>query len=77
MASGDAVSNPLSASQIYNNVINGCAGRDDCVVLMHDAVGKHSTVEALPSIIEKLQSDGAVFLPITEGTNQVTHKIND
>ncbi|MCR4686586.1 MAG: polysaccharide deacetylase [Lachnospiraceae bacterium] len=77
VASGDAVSNPLSASQIYNNVINGCAGRDDCVVLMHDAVGKHSTVEALPSIIEKLQSEGAVFLPITEGTNQITHKIND
>ncbi len=77
VASGDAVSSPLSSSQIYNNVINGCAGRDDCVVLMHDAVGKHSTVEALPSIIEKLQSEGAVFLPITEGTNQITHKIND
>jgi hypothetical protein len=36
------------------------------VVLLHDAGGKKTTVEALPIIIEKiLESQESVFLPIT------------
>ncbi len=45
------------------------------VVLMHDAADKHSTVEALPKLIEEIQGmgDGTEILPITEETVVIQH----
>ena len=44
------------------------------IVLMHDASGKNTTVEALPIILEKiLESDNMVLLPITEDTVPIQH----
>lgn len=74
VSSEDASSTMKEASVIARNVINGVGNKKQAVVLMHDAASKRSTVEALPLIIESLQAKGnVVFLPITEGTNQVYH----
>ncbi len=76
VSGGDALSEPHSASQIVNDV---CAqvkaiDNDTVVILLHDAAGKRSTVEALPVIIEKLQAmDNVVLLPITDETEEIQH----
>ena len=74
IASGDAVSGQLSADTIVNNCISGIEGRNECMILMHDASEKNSTVEALPQIIEQIKSRGdTVFLPITDETVPLQH----
>ena len=74
IASGDAVSGLLSADTIVNNCISGIEGKDECMILMHDASEKNSTVEALPRIIEQIRSRGdTVFLPITDETVPIQH----
>ena len=76
VASGDAVSGQLSKETIVNNCITGLEGKRECMVLMHDASEKNSTVEALPVIIEEIKGRGdAVFLPITDETVPVQHKM--
>ena len=74
VASNDSTYGGLSANQIANNVLNGVEGLDDCVILMHDANDKSSTVEALRIIISSLQcDDNVIFLPITDSTISVKH----
>lgn len=73
VSSADATPGGLSADKICNNVISGVNGKDVSVVLMHDAYDKHTTLEALPMIIEKLQAMNALILPITEDTVPVHH----
>lgn len=75
VASGDADKEPLTAEEIYKNVIDGVNGKDTSVVLMHDLAGKDSTVEALPRIIKKLLDEGYRILPIDENTEPVHHTI--
>jgi peptidoglycan/xylan/chitin deacetylase (PgdA/CDA1 family) len=43
------------------------------VVLLHDASNKNATVEALPGLIESLQEQGAMILPITDETTVIQH----
>ncbi len=76
VASSDAVEIPLPAVQIYNNVMTGIAGKDISVVLMHDAVGKETSIQATALIIESLQEMNALILPITEETVPVHHGVN-
>lgn len=73
VSSADATPGGLSADKICKNVISGVNGKDVSVVLMHDAYDKHTTLEALPMIIEKLQAMNALILPITEDTVPVHH----
>lgn len=74
VASNDSTYGGLSANQIANNVLNGVEGLDDCVILMHDANDKSSTVEALRIIISSLQcEDNVIFLPIMDSTISVKH----
>lgn len=74
VSSEDASATMKDANVIARNVINGIGSKKEAVVLMHDAASKRSTVEALPLIIETLQSKGdVVFLPITDGTKQIYH----
>lgn len=74
IASGDAVQNPLSAMEILENVTGDLERFDSSVVLMHDAAGKHSTVEALPMILDTILSmEQTYILPITEETMPVQH----
>ena len=58
--SGDSASK-ASAQTIYNNVINGCKGKQRGVIIMHDSIGKNTTVEALEDIIVKFEEDGWKF----------------
>ena len=59
---------------IYANIVNNVPRFKHCVVLMHDAADKKSTVDALPEIIEALQAmEDTVIVPITEDTLPVQH----
>ena len=59
---------------IYANIVNNVPRFKHCVVLMHDAADKKSTVDALPEIIEAIQAmDDTVIVPITEDTLPVQH----
>lgn len=74
VSSGDAASGYVSAQQIADNVLNHVSEHHTSMVLMHDASGKNTTVEALPIILEKiLESDNMVLLPITEDTVPIQH----
>ena len=45
-----------------------------CIVLMHDAADKRSTVDALPDIIRDIKAmDDTVIVPITDNTLPVQH----
>lgn len=77
VTSQDAGSVKLSPQKIYQNVISGVSEKENGIVLMHDAADKHTTVEALPLILEELTSDDTyMLLPITEGTQPVRHVVS-
>lgn len=75
VSSGDAASIPVTSEQITENVMREIPARRVAVVLMHDAADKHSTVEALPELIEEIRAmnDGTEILPITEETMLIQH----
>lgn len=74
IASGDAVSGELAADSIVNNCLANIDNFNVCIILMHDAVGKNTTIEALPEIITQVRDKkDAVFLPITDETVPVQH----
>ncbi|MDR0949579.1 MAG: polysaccharide deacetylase [Lachnospiraceae bacterium] len=74
ISSGDASINPLSVSTIVQNTTSSIDSHSVSVILMHDALSKKSTVEALPLIIEKiLENEDTVILPITEETILIQH----
>ncbi len=78
IASGDAVSDILSAETITRNCVSGIDSRPESMILMHDALEKSTTVEALPQIIEQIRDRGdAVFLPITDETVPIQHVMAD
>lgn len=74
VSSGDGNANKTPVESIVSNVVDGVSERQRSVVLMHDSAAKSNTVEALCTIIEKLQEMNVVFLPITETTKPVQHK---
>ena len=77
VTSQDAGSVKLSPQKIYQNVMDGVKEKDCAIVLMHDAADKHTTVEALPLILEELTKDETcVVLPITQGTKPVRHVVS-
>ena len=72
--SGDAVSGWVSPETIKTNCLSKIEVFDTCMILLHDAAEKDTTVEALPMIIEEIMGrNDAVFLPITESTVPVQH----
>lgn len=74
VSSGDASKTQLSVDRIVRNATEGIERRSVSVILMHDAVDKATTVEALPMIIEKiLAMEDTVILPIAEDTAPVQH----
>ena len=63
---------------IYNNIVGNVPKFKHCIVLMHDAADKKSTVEALPEVIEAIQAmDDTVIVPITDDTLSVQHINNN
>lgn len=76
VSSGDASTVSLTADTIVENVMNGVTGHNRVIVLMHDSAARDTTVEALPTIIENLISEGYEILPIVETTTPVHHTVN-
>lgn len=79
IASGDAINGELAADSIVNNCMGSIENFNECIILMHDAAGKNTTVEALPEIITQVKDrEDAVFLPITDETVPIQHiTVND
>lgn len=75
--SSDATSNNRSKEAIFNAVMNGVQGKDEAIILMHDAAAKGSTVEALPEIVSGLRKEGYILEPITEETSPIQFKKNN
>lgn len=73
VSSGDATSAAYTSDELVENVMSDVVKYKTSIVLMHDADSKDTTVEALPSLIENLQSVGAVILPISDETTLIQH----
>ena len=72
MSSGDAEKKAPSAQKIAQNCIDGVKNCNTAIVLLHDAGGKKSTIEALPLIIEGInQLDDTILLPMDEETVKI------
>ena len=72
VSAGDTASN-YTAQQVVDNVINGVSKYKTSVVLLHDGPNKSTTVDALGSLIQTLQEQGAQILPIDENTNVIQY----
>lgn len=74
ISSQDASGVRLTPEQIVDNCLEGIEKKDNVIILMHDAASKHTTVEALPMLIERIQAiENTELLPITEETVPVQH----
>ena len=73
VSSGDATSQAYSPDELVENVMQDVVKYKTSVVLMHDSDAKDATVTALPDLIETLQAQGAVLLPISEDTMLIQH----
>ena len=74
VSSGDAAKELLSAETIVRNATAGIEKFPTAVILFHDAASRRTTVDALPTIIEKLQAmENVEILPITEDTELIQH----
>lgn len=74
VSSGDA-GETTSTDQVYENVINGCNGRDVSVVLQHDI--KDFSVDAVERIINWGLSNGYTFLPLQYDSPAAHHGVNN
>lgn len=76
IVSNDAIKGTtLSAETIRQNCVGPIGKYDECVILMHDSKDRHTTVEALPLIIEDIKARGdCQILPITDETVPVQHR---
>lgn len=75
VSSADASGFGIPASTIIDSSTN-CSG-GTAMILFHDANGKETTAEALPSIIEHYKSLGYVFKGIDETTSGFHHGVNN
>ena len=74
VSSKDAVSPMRPAQEIVRNCTQNLENFDNAVILLHDAAGKTSTVDALPEIIESIRAmENTEILPITEETVAIHH----
>ena len=75
VSSGDASGRNVKTSKIISNVKSGIGKKKVINVLMHDTgKSKMTTVEALPTIIEYIRSQGYSFEALTEDSVLIQHK---
>lgn len=72
VSAGDTTGN-YTKEDVLNNVLEGISKYKTSVVLLHDGENKSATVEALGTLIEQLQQQGAEILPIDENTNVIQY----
>ena len=58
---GDSEKANPTEEYLMDNLQKTTEGKNNLVVLMHDAQAKHITVETLPKVIEYLQQQGYTF----------------
>ncbi len=75
--SGDADDTTVPKDTLVKNIKSRIGSNASACILMHDASAKTTTVDALPQIIEYLQSSGYEILPLTEDTPPIHHSINN
>ncbi len=74
VSTGDG-SGDLSSEEIIDNALEGAGRVDgDLVVLFHDSENRHTTVEALPAIIETYKTWGYRFDVLNKGAVEVKHR---
>lgn len=73
VSAGDATSQAYTPDELVENVMTDVVKYKTSVVLLHDADGKTATVDALPQMIESLQAQGALILPISDDTTVIQH----
>ena len=71
VSSGDAASSYVSMSRIVENVLGTGRNLSKKIVLMHDGTGHGTTADALPWIIEGLQSQGYKIEALTKDVKPV------
>lgn len=75
--SGDAINGMLTEDAIIKNCTANIDKYDECVILMHDAAGRKTTVDALDDVIRIIKARGdCEILPITDETIPIQHKKN-
>lgn len=72
VSAGDTTSS-YTKEDVLKNVLEGVSKYKTSVVLLHDGDNKSTTVEALGSLIEQLEQQGAQILPIDENTNVIQY----
>lgn len=73
VSSYDAIGGYQSVNKIVQGIEKDVDRFQTAIILMHDSPTKNTTVEALPTVIEKLKSRGVAILPIDETTTPVQH----
>ena len=77
LSAGDAVSRtPTPVEVCVNNIIKSSKTRSHGVVLMHDAKPKHTTVKALPQIIDELTNQGFSFDKLSNEINPAPYSLS-
>lgn len=78
ISSGDASSSYISTDAILRNCLTKLPQYEESIILMHDASNKNTTVQALPTLIERIQAmENTVIVPITEETEPIQHIGNE
>lgn len=74
ISSQDATGVRYTSEELVENCMGSIEKYETVIILLHDAAGKDTTVEALPMLIERIQSmDYTELLPITDETVPVQH----
>ena len=76
VSSGDS-GDVKTKEAVYHNVIKGLRKNRNNVVLMHDFVNNHKTLDALRDIIRYGKQNGYRFEAITPATPMVTQRVNN
>ncbi len=77
VSSGDASSSMVSVDQIMSNIFKDIYKMNTAIVLMHDPASKTTTVEALPKIIERLQTEGFTIKAIDDSVTAIQQIRNE
>ncbi len=75
VSSQDATGKAMTPEQIASIVVSESLGCNNAYILMHDAKGKESTVQSLPSIIEQLQANGFKFYPLDDSVENLCQHV--
>ena len=62
----DAAGEHLSARSVYENIVKGAEGHNECIVLMHDTKATKTTAQALPDVIAWFRAAGYRFAALDE-----------